>query len=207
MSKYTTELRFICETLAGYDESKGFASTSDIIKTAAPLIFDFEYPIQIEEHRAELQETIIRHFYTREIGAETFGLWKLWLQDTMCMIMPRFNELYRIVELAKNINPFEKESEHEERDTTRHDEGLNGSTRKDSDTPRGELDGVIDSKYLSYAQQTDGTLETDGTENVVVDRSVKHGDAADVLKRFKENVYNIDMMICDELNPLFIGLW
>ena len=45
MSKYTTEIRFICETKAGLVESAGYLSTKDIITKARPLIFDFDYPI------------------------------------------------------------------------------------------------------------------------------------------------------------------
>lgn len=207
MSKYTTQLRYICESLAGREESAGFNDVESIIETAAPLIFDFDFPMQIPEHKTELIHAIIRHYYTREIGAESYGLWKLWLKDTMLLIMPKYNELYRIAELAKTINPFIKESETETRNVTRHDEGNNNGIRTDSDTPRGALTGVIDDKYLSYAQQNKNDMETDGTENVVANREVKHYDAADILRRYRENVYNIDMMIIDELKPLFIGLW
>lgn len=207
MSKYTTQLRYICETLAGLDESKGENDVESIIETAAPKIFNFSFPIHEESHRLELEKNILRHYYMREIAAETVGSWKLWLHDTMVLIMPKYNELYRIAALAKNVNPFDRETVNETRNITRHDEGTNGNIRKDSDTPRGELNGVLSNKYLSYAQQTDGTVEADGTENTVYNKTVKHGDAADVLKRYKENVYNVDMMIIDELKPLFIGLW
>ena len=39
MSKYTTELRFICESLAGLTESKGYDDVNNIIEAAAPKIF------------------------------------------------------------------------------------------------------------------------------------------------------------------------
>lgn len=207
MSKYTTQLRYFCESLAGLDESAGENDVETIIENAAPKIFNFDFPIHKEEHRLELEKNILRSYYTREIGAETFGLWKLWLQNTLLLIMPRYNELYRIAELAKGVNPFDRETVNETKNVSRHDEGTNGNVRKDSDTPRGELDGVFANKYLSYAQQTDGTVKADGTENTVYNRTVKHGDVADVMKRYKENVYNVDMMIIDELKPLFIGLW
>ena len=31
MSKYTTELRFICEQFAGYSESKGFSNIEEVL--------------------------------------------------------------------------------------------------------------------------------------------------------------------------------
>ena len=45
MSKYTTELRFICETLAGYDTSQGYDKVGDIIDDCWDKIFDFNFPI------------------------------------------------------------------------------------------------------------------------------------------------------------------
>ena len=39
MSKYTTELRFICESLAGLTESQGYDQVNWIIEQAAPKIF------------------------------------------------------------------------------------------------------------------------------------------------------------------------
>ena len=45
MSKYTTEVRFICETLAGYKDSQGYDKVENIIMNSRDKIFDFEYPI------------------------------------------------------------------------------------------------------------------------------------------------------------------
>ena len=94
MSKYTTEVRFICETEAGYTESKGFNSIDNILDIAAPKIFNFDFPIFDENYRLPLEKKILRHYYTREISEETVGLWKLRLQDRLCMIMPYYNKLY-----------------------------------------------------------------------------------------------------------------
>ena len=45
MSKYTTEVRFICEENAGMDHSEGYLSINQIITEAMPKVFDFEFPI------------------------------------------------------------------------------------------------------------------------------------------------------------------
>ena len=94
MSKYTTELRFICETEAGETESVGYSDVDDIIAAALPHIFDFDFPIFDENYRTTLETKIIRHYYTREIGLETYGLWKLKLQTKLNEIMPYYNKLY-----------------------------------------------------------------------------------------------------------------
>ena len=95
MSKYTTELRFICETEAGKTESVGLSKVDEVITAALPHIFDFDFPIFDENYRVPLETKIIRHYYTREIGLETYGLWKLKLQTKLNEIMPYYNKLYQ----------------------------------------------------------------------------------------------------------------
>lgn len=104
MSKYTTEVRFICETESGLDASKGFNDVDEIIEASIPKIFSFTFPIFDEEYRNVLCTKILRHYYTREIGLETVGLWKLKLQTKLDEIMPYYNKLYES-ELIK-FNPL-----------------------------------------------------------------------------------------------------
>lgn len=101
MSKYTTELRYICEVNSGFKtEELDGKSVDDIVKASRKNIFNFSYPIYDESHRAELECKILKHYYTREIAAETFGLWRLWLNSTMNEIMPKYNKLYEYEKLA-----------------------------------------------------------------------------------------------------------
>lgn len=104
MSKYTTEVRYICETMAGLTESEGYNSINEIIENAVPHIFDFDYPVFDENYRRVLEKKIIKHYYTREICMETYGAWKLKLDDRMNIIMPYYNELYKSA--ALEFNPF-----------------------------------------------------------------------------------------------------
>ena len=94
MSKYTTELRYICESYSGLDESGDYSSVDDVIENSREKIFDFDFPMFDEEYRSVLETKIIRHYYTREIGLETVGLWKLKLQTKLNEIMPYYNKLY-----------------------------------------------------------------------------------------------------------------
>ena len=71
MSKYTTELRYILEDLAGLKDSVGYNSVATVINEARPKLFDFDYPIFDENYRPVLETKICKHFYTREIGAES----------------------------------------------------------------------------------------------------------------------------------------
>nr|DAU41972.1 MAG TPA: Lower collar protein [Caudoviricetes sp.] len=104
MSEYTTQVRFICETAAGLSESEGQTSVKQIIAAAIPSVFDFDFPIFDESYRNVLETKILKHYYTREIGLETVGLWKLKMDTKLNEIMPYYNQLYKS-ELLE-FNPF-----------------------------------------------------------------------------------------------------
>ena len=125
MSKYTTEVRYICEVAAGLAESADYTGVEDVIKKALPVVFDFSFPIFDESYRSVLETKILKHFYTREIGLETVGLWKLKLNTKLNEIMPYFNQLYSSQLYA--FNPFY------DVDLTRKHR-IDGSGKRDTDT-------------------------------------------------------------------------
>lgn len=104
MSKYTTQVRFICETAAGETESKGYNSLDETLEAGRNYIFDFTYPLFDPLYKSVLETKILKHFYTREISEETVGLWKLRLNARMNEIMPLYNKMYESELLA--FNPF-----------------------------------------------------------------------------------------------------
>ena len=57
-----------------------------------------DYPIYDESHRETLNNMIINHYLMSEIGQETPALFKLYLNNTMNEIMPKYNILYRAVD-------------------------------------------------------------------------------------------------------------
>lgn len=91
MSKYTTELRWIIES-ATADQTN--LTISQRITAAAPKIFNFNYPIWNESYKTTLETKILKHYFNKEIGMETVGLWKLYLEERMNLIMPYYNQLY-----------------------------------------------------------------------------------------------------------------
>lgn len=94
MSKYTTEVRYICENYASLNQSKGYDDIETILDNSWDKVFDFPFPMFSEEYREDLCKKILRHYYTREICEETVGLWKLRLNSRMNEIMPYYNKLY-----------------------------------------------------------------------------------------------------------------
>lgn len=96
MGKYTTEVRYICETSVSESvQGNGFNSVDEIISKSRANVFNFNYPIFDEAYRPVLETKILRHYYTREISEETVGLWKLRLSDKLNLIMPYYNQLYQ----------------------------------------------------------------------------------------------------------------
>lgn len=104
MSKYTTEVRFICENSAGLSESEGADNVDSILDKCWNKVFNFDFPIFDENYRQVLCRKILKHYYTREIAHETVGRWKLALNAKLNEIMPYYNQLYKS-ELLE-FNPF-----------------------------------------------------------------------------------------------------
>lgn len=92
MSKYTTQIRFLVENATPDMEGQ---SMSERITAAAPKIFNFSFPIWLDEYRILLEKKILMHYFNKEIGLETVALWKLYLEERLNLIMPYYNNLYK----------------------------------------------------------------------------------------------------------------
>ena len=172
MSRYTTEVRFICENAAGYDESKGFNDIDDILTVAAPKVFNFDFPIFDEAYRLPLEKKILRHNYTREIGEETVGLWKLRIQDTLCNIMPYYNKLYES-ELIK-FNPLydvDMTTTHKGESDTVND--VNRDETQSGNRGAERIESVDTSRDYNVTDSGSSNIERENTEDSVVSNSVK----------------------------------
>lgn len=229
MAEYTTELRTLCEYYAGQSEHVGASDVLSVIDTARPSIFALPYPIHLESHRAELERTILLHYWTREIGLETPGAFVLALGARMREIMPRYNELYRAAAAAASVDVVTGAANYtitRERDETIEHESTNATenetttneTSKYSDTPGGALTGLEDDRYLSSAEIRDSSIQSEGfdtgsstetrdgseTETMIGTRG---GDYAGNYARFFAAVKSIDEMIVKDLAPLFMGIY
>lgn len=91
LSNYTTQVRYIVENYT-YGVN---LPISQRIELALPKIFDFDFPIYDEKHRKTLEKKIIMHYFNKEIGLETVGLWKFYLEEKLNLIMPEYNMLYQ----------------------------------------------------------------------------------------------------------------
>lgn len=259
MSVFTTELRYICESLAGLTESTGYENIEQVINGARPKIFSFNYPIYDENYRGVLETKILKHFYTQEIGLETYGLWKLKLDTKMNEIMPYFNQLYESA--THKFNPLydvDVSRQHTRKNNGKQTldgrvtsdsdqdshimvDGTNESstTRNDTDkyaeTPQGGLTDLQNDRYLTTARMTSETdtnkgssgetttgntstsATTETTNNTTVNNTEDYIETvtgkqgtqsySSMIIEYRESLINIDMMIINELNELFMEIW
>lgn len=203
MSKYTTELRFICETEAGLSDSVGYDGVANVISEARPKIFSFTYPIFDDAYKPTLETKILRHFYTREIALETYGLWKLKLEAKMNEIMPYYNQLYKseLIEFNPLYDTDINTTGHRDNDVTSNGKSVAGGkdtrTSADkvntwdlySDTPQGGIRGIQGAEddpalgtnaFLSNARHiigdTSGSTGTTNYGRTDTSNSVTNGD-------------------------------
>lgn len=260
MSVYTTQVRWI-------------------IEGGQTLSLD-SYPIFEESYRQQLNQKIIDHFYFREIGFETVGLFNNRLKAKMNEIMPYYNQLYNST--LMEFDPFitQKYLETFQRDATDKGQHADQESREDSgkqnsvfhadrgtvgqetseesgeqvqknkvvgsDTPQGLLamDTIENEVYASTASisqgdeadsrsrtgktqsdssedshndtstESTGKLSRQGTHDLTkweqFSRSIEGfqgTNLSDALIKFRQTFLNIDMMIIEELETLFMQIW
>ena len=163
MSKFTTEVRYVCESAAGWEDSEGFNKIETAINRSARFIFqdvivsdegveipnNYKFPIFDEHYRLPLEAKILRHYYTREICEETIGLWKLRLLNRMNEIMPYYNKLYESELLT--FNPLYEVDYKRETNANKNEEGNNQKLRNENASGSSKSEG----SDLSTAERED----------------------------------------------------
>lgn len=205
------------------------------IKTLIDNNFDFqmtEYPIFDENYRKTLNHNILYHYYENEIGFETAPLFRLYLNQKLNEIMPYYNELYKAQKklidenlLLNNVNLTEQLSGQNATQSSSTSQSTNSGTSNNKnlfqDTPQGEISST-DINNQTWA--TNLTLDTNTTNNTINDSSSATGSGTnsylktiignnggkfniDILNDIKNNLMNIDLMIINELNDLFMQIF
>ena len=204
------------------------------IKTLMDNKFDFglkDYPIFDEEYRELLNNKILMHYYMDEIGFETAGLFKVYLNQKMFEIMPYYNELYKVQKkmLLNDITNNVNLTETFKRDTSTNtssksastSSGISKSKNVEQATPQGSLKEenidnysyasniTMDKNDTSNSVNDSATGESSGNENYIKTIIGNNGSKynVDILEQLKNNLMNIDLMIINELNELFMQIY
>ena len=205
------------------------------IKSLIDNNFDFQltdYPIFDENYRSVLNQKILYHYYENEIGFETAPLFRFYLKQKLNEIMPYYNELYKAQTklikndlLLNNVNLTETLEGSNTTQTNSDSRSTNKGTSKNKnlfqDTPQGTISQTdIDSQTWA----TNLTLDKNETNNTINDSNSSSGSGTnnyiktiignnggkfniDILNDIKNNLMNIDLMIIDDLNELFMQIF
>lgn len=216
MSTYTTQLRWVCQQLAGIDDQSN--SIRNVISLAAPKIFNFAYPQYTAEYNYKLEVRFLHHFYFEELCCETYPLWHDRLDDTFNTIMPKYLPMIDLINQNFTANFTATGGGYQIiRDNTNTQTGnqttKSGNTSKYSDTPQGAITGLLSDKYLTSATITDGdnTYEGSTTTSVHDDElrtdSLSTQDKINIISDYNQKIYTIDQLIFNDCETLFMGVW
>ena len=217
MARYTIELRDI-ENCICYLFPKGFPFYSDN-----------------EDLRQNFIQKFYDEYMFREIGFETVERFKRSLLGKLNKIMPYYTQLYHTELESKNINfllnkdlieTFEREVSGTSEINSNSTSNANGTSTANSndimyDTPNSRIDDIT--KYPTQGSQGENTATTNsnGTstsnqtgENTQTEKTslISKGNigitsSAQLLKEWRDVIINIDEMILNDLEDLFMFLF
>ena len=197
------------------------------IKSLIDNNFDFKmnnYPIFDENYRNTLNNNILYHYYENEIGFETASLFRFYLNQKLNEIMPYYNELYKVQKkiidenlLLNNVNLTERLTGSNTTNTSSTSQSSNKGKNLFQDTPQGQISQTdIDNQTwatnltLNKNDIKDESSATGSGTNEYLKTIVGNNGGKfniDVLNDIKNNLMNIDLMIINELNDLFMGIF
>lgn len=224
MSKYTIELRKIIE-YEGRDTVENYFKDYCINNYLRPHEVETILSSNIWS-KDRLASKIVDHYYMREIGYETIGLFKHYAKVYMQEIMERYLPL--IYSNSINYDPLVNVDYEES--FTRNIKG-NGESESNSnnnasglsvnsDTPQGQInkDNILAGEYASNtgASETESNIHDTSTNSNNTDETytkrVKGNSgvsatAQKMIEQYRQNIIAIDEQIIKELDKLFMGLY
>ena len=207
MSKYTLELRYLYE-----DENFN--------------LFDFPYNLYNNDLKPWFEEKFYQHFMFYEIGFDTIGMFKQRLMTKLNDIFPYYRQLYETEIRSKGIdvmlNKDLKESYVREL-TSNSNSNQESNVTSNSLSTAGQLTPSLIAnsqkidKFMDSAQKDSGTSNSTSTgesngnsrEEYTLTSQGNIGitSSAELLAKWRETLLNIDLMIFEECNDLFMQIF
>ena len=189
MSIFTTELRYMLESYAGYIENQPASKLNDVIDQSRENLFDFSYPSTnlTTSEKEHLEKHIMLHYYFKEIGFETFGLFKARLQSKLWDIMPKYDQLYATEHL--NLDFFNDVDYTRKLDSQVDRDGTDTKTGSIRDLNDGYDETVTSGKIISQNSGTitDAKTGTETIANTGYSENTQSGSVVDHLHDVKEH--------------------
>ena len=175
-----------------------------------------------------LNRKILDHFYYREIGQESPDMFRMILNRTMREIMPYYNELYLTQKAISD--PFETlrmettSNSKSDSESTGSEKGGTESTQSADSKSRAvvsQFPQTMLNNSGDYATSGTDTLGETGSKNVSTAESTERGTTATVgemlsrvsgsagsraalLAEYRASLINVDLMVLNELEKLFM---
>lgn len=231
MSKYTFELRELFEPIKFNPPIYTREEVENFFKDYE--LSDYLTQEQIDVinnagvwNKDKLARKIVDHYYMRESGLETIGLFKHYAKVTMQELMEEYLPL--IYSASIKYDPLVNVDYTETFNRTADNTGQSNSTSNNSssglivssNTPQGEINKqtILNGNYASStnANENEGHIQdntvTQGNTNEEYLKRIKGNSgvsatAQKMILQYRENIIAIDRKIIKELNILFMGLF
>lgn len=210
MSSYTLELRHIHQTFKVFNFDYDFYTDSDIIKS-------------------KFEEKFIDEYYFHEIGQETVARFQHRLRTRLNKIMPYYKQLYDTEIAAKDINFLLNKdlTETFERVVTGESSSINDLTvsdqgetnNKESNIENGNASLELENGSLTNVSKTSLSNNTNSNntsrdntnqnEKTILKSQGNIGitSSAELLEKWRSVIINIDQMIIDACDDLFMQVY
>ena len=220
MSRYTVELRDIVENTSR-EEVEAFFTDYNLedYLTAQEIQVINERGTWSKE---KLARKIVDHYYMREIGLETVGLFKLKAKVAMQEIMEE--KLPLIYSAAIKYDPLVNVDYTEDYDSSSSNnqsgksKGTSSGLSVNSDTPQGQISksAILAGNYASSTGANENESSSEDISNSNGSQSyTKHvkgnsgvsATAQKMVQQYRENIIMIDRDIIKDLASLFMGIY
>ena len=210
MSSYTLELRHIHQSYKVFNFDYDFYTDSDIIKS-------------------KFEQKFIDEYYFHEIGQETVARFQHRLRTRLNKIMPYYKQLYDTELAAKDINFLLNKdlTETFERVVTGESSSINDLTvsdqgetnNKESNIENGNASLELENGSLTNVSKTSLSNNTnsnntsrDNTNQNEITTLKSQGNigitsSAELLEKWRSVIINIDQMIIDACDDLFMQVY
>lgn len=210
MSSYTLELRHIHQTFKVFNFDYDFYTDSDIIKS-------------------KFEQKFIDEYFFHEIGQETVARFQHRLRTRLNKIMPYYKQLYETELAAKDINFLLNKdlTETFERVVTGESSSINDLTvsdqgetnNKESNIENGNASLELENGSLTNVSKTSLNNNTnsnntsrDNTNQNEITTLKSQGNigitsSAELLEKWRSVIINIDQMIIDACDDLFMQVY
>lgn len=216
MSKYTYQLRNVI-LFTSLEEVKSWLTDYDL----ADYLTEDQLEVVTDAglfNKDKLADRIINHYYMREIGVETIGLFKLKIKTKLDLLMEKYAPLIYTNSIEYDILVNEDYTETFNRSTSGSGSTTNTGSglTVSSDTPQGQISKstILAGQYATSTaagENTNSTIDTNsGTESFTRRVKGNRGISATyqaMIKQYRENILTIYNDIINDLNDLFMGIW